>query len=89
MRLETPGGTLRFYAEMLDVDRREGAEMLFTSTTRVESGGSGSAAWYNTHSERIWTHEVPGVGTFFVHGSSFSLPPGFKTMWKTERYPLP
>jgi hypothetical protein len=35
------------------------------------------------------TQELPGVGTFFVRGSSFSLPPGFKTMWKTELYPLP
>jgi hypothetical protein len=89
MRLETPGGTLRFYADLQDVDRREGAEMVFSSTTRVESGAFGSAAWYNTHSQRIWTHEVPGVGTFFIRGSSFSLPPGFKTVWKTQLYPLP
>ena len=95
MRLETPGGTLRFYADLQDVDRREGAEMVFSSTTRVESGGFqstgqriASAAWDNASSERIWTHEVPGVGTFFVRGSSFSLPPGFKTVWKTQLYPL-
>lgn len=88
-RLETPRGNLRFYADLQDVDRREGAEMVFSNTTRVEQGGFRSAAWYNTHSERIWTHEVPGVGTFFVRGSSFSLPPGFKTMWKTQLYPLP
>ena len=88
-RLETPGGTLRFYADLQDVDRREGAEMVFSSITRVESGAFGSAAWYNAHGQRIWTHEVPGVGTFFVRGSSFSLPPGFKTMWKTQLYPLP
>jgi hypothetical protein len=88
MRLETPGGTLRFYADLQDVDRPEGAEIVFSSTTRVESGAFQSAAWYNTHSQRIWTHEVPGVGTFFVRGSSFSLPPGFKTVWKTQLYPL-
>jgi hypothetical protein len=88
-RLEAPGGNLRFYADLQDVDRREGAEMVFSSTARVESGAFQSAAWYNTHSQRIWTHEVPGVGTFFVRGSSFSLPPGFKTMWKTQLYPLP
>lgn len=95
-RLETPGGALRFYADLLDVDRREGAEMVFSNTTRVEQGGFQSAgqrvaavAWDNTSSQRIWTHEIPGVGTFFVRGSSFSLPPGFKTMWKTQLYPLP
>ena len=81
-RLETPGGALRFYADLLDVDRREGAEMVFSNTTRVEQGGFQSAgqrvaavAWDNTSSQRIWTHEIPGVGTFFVRGSSFSLPP--------------
>jgi hypothetical protein len=88
-RLETPGGDLRFYADLLDVDRREGAEMVLSDTTRVERGGTNTLTWENTYGQRIWTHEVPGVGTFFVRGSSFSLPPGFKTMWKTQRYPLP
>jgi hypothetical protein len=95
-RLETLGGDLRFYADLQDVDRREGAEMVLVNTTSVERGESGSAGpmpsavtWEKTSSQRIWTHEVPGVGTFFVRGSSFSLPPGFKTMWKTQLYPLP
>jgi hypothetical protein len=43
----------------------------------------------DTHNQRIWTHEVPGVGTFFIRGSSVSLPSGFKTVWKTQLYPLP
>jgi len=33
--------------------------------------------------------KVPGVGTFFVRGFSLSLPSGFKTIWKTQLYPLP
>jgi hypothetical protein len=32
---------------------------------------------------------VAGVGTFFIRGASFSLPSGFKTVWKTQLYPLP
>jgi hypothetical protein len=95
-RLETPGGNLRFYADLQDVDRREGAEMVLRNTTLVESGGFqstsqrlNSVTWDKTSSQRIWTHEVPGVGTFFVRGASFSLPPGFKTVWKTQLYPLP
>jgi hypothetical protein len=88
-RAETPGGDLRFYADLQDVDRREGVEMVLVNTTRVERGGTGSTAWNNTYSQRIWTHEVPGVGTFFVRGSTFSLPAGFETMWKTQLYPLP
>ena len=88
-RLETPGGNLRFYADLQDVDRREGVEMVLSNTTRVERGGTNTVTWENTYSQRIWTHEVPGVGTFFVRGTRFSLPPGFKTVWKTQLYPLP
>jgi hypothetical protein len=28
--------------------------------------------------------DLPGVGTFFVDGSQFTLPPGFQTVWKTR-----
>jgi hypothetical protein len=90
MRIETPSGSLRFYADLQDVDRSEGAEM-FLSTARVEAGELSSfrreADWSRTDRVHITTHEVPGVGTFFVHGSRFSLPPGFKTVWKTQLYP--
>ena len=95
-RVETPGGDLRFYADLQDVDRREGVEMLLVNTTgpqrgEFRSGGRelGSITFDKTLNQRITTHEVPGVGTFFIRGSSFSLPPGFKTMWKTQLYPLP
>ena len=95
-RLQTPGGNLRFYADLQDVDRRDGVDMVLNNTTRVERGGFQSAGqrlssvtWNNAYRQRIWTHEVPGVGTFFVRGSSFSLPSGFKTMWMTQLYPLP
>jgi hypothetical protein len=88
-RLETPGGNLRFYADLQDVDRREGVEMVLINTTRAERGEFRSLTWDSTHSERIWTHEVPGVGTFFVRGSNLSLPPGFKTIWMTQPYPRP
>ncbi|MGA2724912.1 MAG: hypothetical protein ABSG79_21190 [Bryobacteraceae bacterium] len=94
-RLETPGGNLRFYADLQDVDRREGAEMVLTNVTRLQPGGfqsagrrAGTVTLDNPYSQRIWTHQIPGVGTFFVRGSSFSLPSGFKTVWKTQLYPL-
>jgi hypothetical protein len=93
VEIETSSASLRFYADLQDIDRSEGAEMVLTMT-RVEQGGFQSAGqrlnsvtWDNTHNERIWTHAVPGVGTFFVRGSHFSLPPGFKTVWTTQLYP--
>jgi hypothetical protein len=87
-RVETPGGDLRFYADLQDLDRREGVEMLLVNT-RSERGALPGLTWDNTYNQRIWTHEVPGVGTFFIRGASFSLPSGFKTVWKTQLYPLP
>jgi hypothetical protein len=92
MRIETPSRTLRFYADLQDVDRSEGADT-FLGTVHAEAGGfSGfhqQAEWSRTERVGIATHEVPGVGTFFVRGSRFSLPPGFKTIWKTQPYPGP
>jgi hypothetical protein len=94
--VETPGGNLRFYADLQDVDRSDGVEMLLVNTTGPQRGefrpggrDLGSITFDKTLNQRITTHEVPGVGTFFVRGSSFSLPPGFKTVWKTQIYPPP
>jgi hypothetical protein len=88
--IETLSARYRFYAELQDADRSEGVETRF-STARVEAGRfsdtSPGADWSRTDRVTISIHEVPGVGTFFVHGSRFSLPQGFKTIWKTQPYP--
>ena len=92
MQIETPSASLRFYSELQDVDRPEGVETMLI-TTRVERGefpwsqNHTDMKWSKTDRARIFTQEVPGVGTFFVRGSHFSLPPGFKTVWKTQLYP--
>jgi len=92
MRIETPSATLRFYSELQDVDRPEGVDMILVTT----SVGRGEYHWDINHTDskqsktdhvRIWTQEVPGVGTFVVRGLHFSLPPGFKTVWKTQLDP--
>jgi hypothetical protein len=87
--VETPGGDLRFYADLQDVDRRDGVEMLLVNTRAERGALLPGLTRDNTYNQRIWTHEVPGVGTFFIRGASFSLSPGFKTIWKTQLYPLP
>ncbi|MGA2195048.1 MAG: hypothetical protein ABSH40_07230 [Bryobacteraceae bacterium] len=92
MRIETPSASLRFYSDLQDVDRPRGVDMML-ATTNVERS---EFHWdtNNTYEKStkidhvlIRTQEVPGVGTFFVRGSHFSLPPGFKTVWKTQLYP--
>jgi hypothetical protein len=90
MRIETPSAGLRFYAELLDADSSEGAET-HLSIARVQPGeGAGfgeQMTWTRTNSAGVSTREVPGVGTFFVRGSRFTLPAGFKTVWRTQVYP--
>ena len=91
-QIETPSASLRFYSELQDVDRPEGVETMLI-TTRVERGefqwsqNHTDMKWSKTDRARTFTQDVPGVGTFFVRGSHFSLPPGFKTVWKTQLYP--
>ena len=69
-RIETPDANLRFYADLQEVDRSNGAVVdLLARRPRPPE------------------HELPGVGTFFVRGTRFLLPPGFKTIWKTRPYP--
>jgi hypothetical protein len=95
--IEVPDHNLRFYADLQDLDRTNGAEMTF-SNTNVEGSGvwkspgkppSDGPNWSKTHIVRIRTTDVPGVGTFFVRGSHLQLPAGFKTFWKTQTYPRP
>jgi hypothetical protein len=77
--IQTPAQNLRFYAGLLDLDRPEGVETVLTVDRR-----SGDTAQFRT---RISAPDLPGVGTFFVRGPRFLLPPGFKSVWKTRLYP--
>jgi hypothetical protein len=90
-RIEVADRTYRFYADLEDVDRREGAATTLGSAVRdgprLMSRNLGASLSLPKVVERVWTHEVPGVGTFFVHGSQFSLPAGFQTVWKTRLFP--
>jgi hypothetical protein len=95
MQIETPSASLRFYSELRDVDHIAGADTILVSTD-VDSS---EFQWENrngnqtveksskTDHVRVWTQEVPGVGTFFVRGAHFTLPAGFKTVWQTQLYP--
>jgi hypothetical protein len=86
MRIETPSANLRFYSELQDVDRPMGVDMTLAATS-VERGEYPGMKWSKTDRVRVWTQEVPGVGTFFIRASHFSLPEGFKTVWKTQLDP--
>ncbi len=88
-RIQTPGADFRFYADLLDIDHREGVELTYSTTARsqtVEPLLNGTVMT-NASIEQLWMRDIPGVGTFFIHGAHFSLPAGFKTVWLTRQFP--
>jgi hypothetical protein len=100
MQIETPSAKLRFYAELQDADPAPGVRMslsgsssqsyeFWASENRISPVPMQSqhVIGITRDHEEVTTHEVPGVGTFFVRGAHFSLPTGFKTVWKTQLYP--
>jgi len=90
VRIEMPSVTLWFYAELQDVERPAVQMLINTAHAEWQAGPPSLKAglWMSeTERVRISTHEVPGVGTFFVRGAHLSLPSGFKTVWTTQLYP--
>jgi len=84
--IETPAGIVRFYATLEQFDSLEGVE----SPDAVPIATRVSTLHLNDRMvEHISVHQVPGVGTFFINRPHFTLPAGFKTVWKTLPYPRP
>jgi hypothetical protein len=87
--IHAPDEDFRFYADLLDTDHRAGVELANSTTTRSQSVVSpANRLQLQTMSvEHISMRDVPGVGTFFIHGPHFSLPSEFKTVWRTRLLP--
>jgi hypothetical protein len=72
--IETGNGPARFYANLLDLDKR--AKFVLRNRTRGPRG--------QMQSEEIYlSRYLPGVASFFVEGAALNLPKGFKSTWKT------
>lgn len=70
------GAPLRFYADLVSMDRRKGIQPVLREVVSVP----------NRESEyrEIKLPELPGVASFFVDGKSFVLAPGLRTVWRTR-----
>jgi hypothetical protein len=79
--VETPGALLRFYA---DLQSATGASDL-AWTISDQSPVRAPQGW-QPGIETIRLPNLPGVGSFFIRGSKFSLPAGFKMQWKTREF---
>jgi hypothetical protein len=79
-KIEIPAsGRWQFYADLLTTDKDPRIHATLSEQVVVPGWNGPSVR------ERTATlGELPGVATFFVSGSSFTLPPGFGTTWRTR-----
>jgi hypothetical protein len=77
--VEVSGGPLRFYADLLSMDKRPGIRQSLSEQVLVTTG-----AGVEAKTQLITLPELPGVASFFIQGKTFSVPVGFRTVWRTR-----
>ena len=79
MEVEVNGRSMRFYADLIKMDRSPKIRTkLFVEKVIVRSGR------YDNRYETVTLPELPGVASFFIHDRTFVLPSGFRTIWRTR-----
>jgi hypothetical protein len=82
--VQTPDSLFRFYADLQNVDALPDVQWVISSVgTRMRDLPRETRS-YTTTTETISVPNLPGVGCFFVRGTRFNLPAGFKTIWRTR-----
>jgi hypothetical protein len=74
--LELRGLPVPFYANLLSLEKNPRIRAELSERVVVPGG--------QTQQQKVTLPELPGVASFFVDGSSFSLPKGFQTVWRTR-----
>lgn len=77
--VQTSRGPLSFYADLLRMDKRREIRPSLSEQVFVRS-----TAGFEATTEEITLPELPGVASFFVRGRGFSVPSGFRTVWRTR-----
>jgi hypothetical protein len=77
--VELNGGSMRFYADLIRMDRTPGIRASLNELVVVRTGGG-----YQTTSQTVTLPELPGVASFFVSGKTFTIPSGFHMIWRTR-----
>ena len=79
--VEASGGPLRFYADLLRIDRSPHVRQTLSEWgPMLDYSGPG----YQIRHATITLPELPGVASFFVNGTTFTIPSGFRTVWRTR-----
>jgi hypothetical protein len=74
--VDTATGPLRFYADFLRIDKNA---RIRPATERVPV-----PTVVPNREQVIVLPDLPGVASFFVSGKSFTIPAGFRMMWRTR-----
>jgi hypothetical protein len=83
--LEWEGSHARFFAELQDMDHRDGIDWFLHNSASQTRRVSPDLSETTSYNETLRTAGLPGVGTFFVRAAHLNLPEGFKTTWKTSK----
>ena len=83
--LDWEGSHARFFAELQDMDHRDGIDWFLQNSASQTRRVSPDLSETTSYNETLRTASLPGVGTFFVRAGRLHLPEGFKTTWKTTK----
>jgi hypothetical protein len=70
--VDGPGGPLPFYADLLRIDKNPEIQPIFSERVLVTGEGT------------ITLLELPGVASLAVSGTTFTVPLGFRMIWRTR-----
>jgi hypothetical protein len=74
--VDLPAGPLPFYADLLRIDKNPGIQPSLFERVLVSA--------IKTGEETIALPELPGVASLLVSGTSFTVPSGFRMVWRTR-----
>ena len=74
--VQVQGTPVRFYADLLRLDKMKGVQPELRQKVVLLHGDIGNLT--------LVLPELPGVASFFVTGKTFTLPVGFRTVWRTR-----
>jgi hypothetical protein len=77
--VEAGAGRLRFYADLVRTEKRAEIHPSFSEQVLVRSHGGVEA-----QTQTVTLRELPGVASFFVDGATFTIPSGFRMVWRTR-----
>ena len=77
--VETAAGRLRFFADLVRTEKHPRIHPSFSEKVLVRAQNGVEA-----QTQSVTLRELPGVASFFVDGSTFTIPGGFRMVWRTR-----